>query len=255
MRSEIYRKYCLLFFILSLSGCASAPDTEDLGNGKNIAKQLQELEQMKPGLKRLVAMEGDLKSLIEQLNAMVDTATTVSSDVQSDNTIVATYEQKKIDEKIVQQNSFEPTKAKVKQGITSSVKEQVVTTEETEPQNIRQPEPVVAELHNQQQEALTAPVYTAEPQYGAQLASLTNPSQLESTWEKFRRKHVVLDDAGVVFEKTTNTRGDYYRVKAGPYQTRIEAKKICSALKSQGQDCIVTEIKNEMVYMLASLTK
>lgn len=253
MRLEIYLKSCMVLFAVVLSGCSSTPNKDLSSENQKIAKQLQELEQMKPGLKRLVAMESDLKSLIGQLNALVDTTSSDGS-AQSDNTIVATYEQPQIRETIVQQNTFERSEAaQVNKTSSEPVKE--VQTKVAEVQSADEQDSDVIKASTKQQDALVAPVYKTELKYGAQLASLTNPSQLETTWEKFRSKHEVLDDAGVVFEKTTNARGDYYRVKAGPYQTREEAKRICSTLKSQGQDCIVTEIKNEMLYMLASLAK
>lgn len=82
---------------------------------------------------------------------------------------------------------------------------------------------------------------TAVGNYRIQLASLKTEADARKTWKRLSGKYKdILGPLAFHLEKIDlGTKGVYYRVQAGPFTAKADAKDICTKLKAEGQQCLV----------------
>ena len=92
------------------------------------------------------------------------------------------------------------------------------------------------------QMATKKPVKRSGPQPAVHLASYRSAKQAESGWLQIKRAHGKVLGAldHEVSKVRLGSKGTYYRLKAGPLPSVIQAKSLCSQLKKRRQFCDTT---------------
>ena len=87
----------------------------------------------------------------------------------------------------------------------------------------------------------TSQMRTMAGVYRVQVASLKSQNQAEVAWkEQVARHPELLSKLSLTVQRAVLAdKGTYYRVQAGPFDSRDAADSLCRKLKSRGQDCIV----------------
>ncbi|WDE05219.1 SPOR domain-containing protein [Thalassomonas viridans] len=221
--------------LTGLSGCTMMQDEPEAAPLENAGPQrvqqpaaatipkfeehLHEWQDIKPGIERLVAIEGELTELIDQLNTIISENETAkqqaAAQTQRQDTVAAA-----------------PAPA-----VNAQPRPQVTKTAEPTPaaKPTAKPasEPVV-------QTTGTGPAYTL------QLYSLSNQQQVRPTWYRLQHKHpAILGKLKAIFEKISIKQNTFYRVKAGKFSDSFQADEVCSRLKALGTQCIPTEYKGQ----------
>ena len=176
-----------------------------------LEKHLSEWQELKPGVKRLVAIEAELVQLIDQLNQMVnDNSEAVEV---SDNS--ETLE--------VNNNKKPPSMAK-----------------EVE---INRPAAIVpnkTKLEKSQPEKNSS-IVPETATYALQLASVSNKDSLTQAWLKIKPKAPQLFYNLKPSYEQVNVKGKiYFRLKIGSFGTLAKANKFCDQLMLQGVKCFST---------------
>lgn len=227
----------ILFFIGTTSGvtgCSAFTDTQAQVTPKSVnssqapaatipkfEEHLHEWQDIKPGLERLVAIEGELTELIAQLNEIV-----------KDN---ETEQPPLPDKKIAEQQSVQVAAAPVVAELPAL-------------ENNIKTQPPVATKKMAKKAAIDKAVISkvGTPFYALQLYSLSNRQQVKATWFKLQHKHPgILGKLDAIYEKVTIKNNLFYRVKAGKYSASDKADDVCSQLKAMGTQCIPTEFKGK----------
>ncbi len=76
-----------------------------------------------------------------------------------------------------------------------------------------------------------------------QLISIRSQDRARPAWTKLQKAHpALLGNRELSIQKADlGDRGVYYRVRAGFFAERASARDLCNALKTRGQDCLVTK--------------
>lgn len=206
--------------IFTLMACQSAPsphpddtnaEQEQLKAELAILKQKQqkydavvdEWQNMREGLQRLLVVEEELGLLIEQLDKMA-----MSED-----------------------NQAAKPRSEPAQAAAQKASEQQTPQSESVESSSAIPDAEKFRLESD----LT-------PQYALQLTAVTSPSRLKTLWQDLRNKHpVLLAELPANYEHVKIKNTDYYRLKVGAFTTEQAATKHCTALKAQGLSCIVNQ--------------
>ena len=231
-------RVCLLTAGLLLGGCSS---TDTLYTGlptaeekpATIEDQLSELkkrmdvhdqewQKLKPGIERLLQLEGDLKNLTLQLDQIARAATAAQPSATSQSAAPA------------------------------PVTTQPPAPRQTAPQPEPQPEP---------QAAAPAPQPVAAPsttgRYALHIASFRDPATVEPGWQQLQARYPALlqqRQARVQSIDLGSKRGTYYRLKVGPFADKASAGGLCNKLKTLGNDCVLTTFQGQPLGQAANAT-
>jgi len=79
------------------------------------------------------------------------------------------------------------------------------------------------------------------PAFALQVASVTQPAQLNKKMIELKKKHPTLFSGNIIanVEKVDIQGLTFYRLKVGAYKSKSNASAACTKLKSQQVDCIV----------------
>ncbi len=73
-----------------------------------------------------------------------------------------------------------------------------------------------------------------------QLGAYPERERTESMWERiYSANEDILRGRALVVQSTISGGRRFFRLRAGPFEDRIEAQNVCRALQSRGQDCLV----------------
>ena len=73
-----------------------------------------------------------------------------------------------------------------------------------------------------------------------QLGAYPNRALTKSEWTRiYRANEDVLSGRALVVQSTISGGRRFFRLRAGPFNDRIEAQNVCRALQARGQDCLV----------------
>ena len=73
-----------------------------------------------------------------------------------------------------------------------------------------------------------------------QLGAYPDREQTEAMWSRIYRANAdILRGRALVIQSTISGGRRFFRLRAGPFDDRIEAQNVCRALQSRGQDCLV----------------
>jgi len=151
-------------------------------SNEKMEKHLQEWQDMKPSIARLVTLEAEVKELTKQL-------------------------------KNINANSRLNT-----QVMQSSINN-------------------VSGLAKQQKSFVNS-----ENRYAIQLFSLTEKNIMRSTWNKLSTKHPnILGTLSPIYEEVSMQGKTFYRVKAGSFETKSAAMKLCGSLRNANTNCFLAK--------------
>lgn len=215
-------------------GCAShTPQPTATSNTKEIEAELAEWRKLKPGVQRLVAIEGELKGLLATLETLTENEPTSQ---------LATAESgHNVETQVLTPVNFDEKPL-------PAVKQYPVESETVAAAEIVASEPGVDETTQTAQNEQTenkADVRALQPaltsqSFSLQLASVTKEDAVSTTWQQLKKRHPdVLDRLDMHSEQVLVANRTYYRVKAGHFETYNEAKQSCKQLQSSGASCIV----------------
>jgi len=224
----------LVALVITLAGCSSSPEPKQSAANAEMQAELNEWKRMKPGVQRLVAIETELKVLLQTLETaaleptdQLQTADT-GPNVQTAVIERVEFDDKKLTPQPVNANSLGSSASYSsaplpKSAVQSGDKTNLVATASIEP------EPVAAQ--NQ-----------SPTNFSLQLASVTEPTAVESTWQRLQKRYPdVLSDLDLHSEEVIVSNRTYFRVKAGSFDSYDEAKRQCSQLRKSGASCIVNK--------------
>jgi hypothetical protein len=174
----------------------------------NYPQHLQEWQTLKPSIERLVAIEGELKMMLEQLSEIID----IQNSTVETGSIIGSVG-----------NEPQP------QHVTSTEEIQPAVVAPTkQPQDIRQDTTT-----NKTQKQ-------SSKNYAIQLFSLKDKYGLKSNLDALVDKHPdVLATLVPIVEEMSVGNTLYYRMKVGNYDTQREANKVCARLQSLRTSCMV----------------
>lgn len=73
-----------------------------------------------------------------------------------------------------------------------------------------------------------------------QLGAYPEREQTERMWQRiYRANEDILRGRALVIQSTISGGRRFFRLRAGPFESRIEAQNVCRALQARGQDCLV----------------
>ncbi|MFT6991429.1 MAG: hypothetical protein ACJASL_003416, partial [Paraglaciecola sp.] len=77
------------------------------------------------------------------------------------------------------------------------------------------------------------PLNNSENMYAIQLFSLTDKKIMRRTWNNLSTKHpIILGQLSPIYEEVSMQGKTFYRVKAGSFETKSAAMKLCGSLKN-----------------------
>ena len=223
-------RVCLLTAGLLLGGCSSTdtlytglPNMED--KPATVEEQLSELkkrmdvhdqewQQLKPGIERLLQLEGDLKNLTLQLDQIARAATSAQPQVAT--------------APAPQPETTPAPRPPVNQPASQQAQ---ATPQATQPPTSPQPAP----------QPVAAPSTTGR--YALHIASFRDPATVEPGWQQLQTRYPALlqqRQARVQSIDLGSKRGTYYRLKVGPFEDKASAGGLCNKLKTLGNDCVLT---------------
>jgi len=219
----------LLIAASALAACASQPT--QTASSKEMQAELAEWKKLKPGVQRLVAIESELKVLLQTLETAaldpsmeLETAAT-SSNVQSNVLTPVSFDDKKltvVSPDVAVNNTQQQT---VLPNLAAS----------TESNQVEQTEPPV-----QPASEPSAAVIKEQKRFSLQLASVTKAGDLEATWQTLQKRYpATLAELDFHSEEVVVSNRTYYRVKAGAFDSYSEAQELCTKLRKSGASCIV----------------
>jgi hypothetical protein len=86
------------------------------------------------------------------------------------------------------------------------------------------------------------PSINSENMYAIQLFSLTDKKIMRRTWNKLSTKHpIILGQLSPIYEEVSMQGKTFYRVKAGLFETKRAAMKLCGSLKNANTNCFLAK--------------
>jgi len=226
--------------LLCLAGCQSSPQPKNAtanADPQSIAAKQKEYDQLleewktlKPGLSRLLAIEGELNLLLGQLEQL-------SSSLEENQSPTAIA------------YSASPIVAPAPAAVPLPADAELVTA----PIALNTLNEPVADTYTEEQEVTEEETVTASnANFALQVASITDMRRLPQIWQEMMDKNSeVLANLEPNFQKTNVRNTDYYRLKLGAFSTQQEAARKCSELKMAGVSCIVSEYTSSNFAQLA----
>jgi cell division protein FtsN len=226
--------------LLCLAGCQSNPQPKSAGanaDAQSIAAKQKEYDQLleewktlKPGLSRLLAIEGELNLLLGQLEQLS------SSLEESQSPTAIAY-------------SASPNVAPTPAAMPLPADAELVTAP-ISADTLNEP---VADTYTEEQEvAEEEPVTASNAHFALQVASITDMRRLPQIWQEMMDKNsLLLANLEPNFQKTNVRNTDYYRLKLGGFSTKQEASMKCNELKAAGVSCIVADYTSSNFAQLA----
>jgi cell division septation protein DedD len=89
----------------------------------------------------------------------------------------------------------------------------------------------------------TVPVAVRPMDYRVQIGSLPSLAEAQAEWHRLQQKlpDLLGKRSGNVDDVTISGIGTRYRLTTGPFIDRHAAKEFCAALKSAGQNCLISQ--------------
>ncbi|WP_067214807.1 SPOR domain-containing protein [Marinomonas gallaica] len=220
-----------------LAGCTLTP--EKTGTMSNVElqealqKQQQEWQDMKPQLQRVLALESDLKLLVETLDTVPESSESLTQELAPKA-------------EAAQQANQAPVMPSAALADINAPKEEALVNASTSSRNekpFRQAPP---------SNAVTAEFYDGSetksdvPYYGVQLAAYASEKQAIQGWRSITQKYAeeFADTAPLINQHKIDGK-TYHQLIVGPFLKKAYSVDFCNMLKQMQQDCLVTRYKGE----------
>jgi hypothetical protein len=278
MKLIISHAFSLVFLtlaLLSVTACQSSPQKHQAKLGDSTAEDaaalaakqkeydqlLAEWKTLKPGLQRLLSIEGELNLLIGQLDEL--SASLSASQTSSPTLAIDAHNGPAPDPVAGTASNTKYIVAPTTTAITTpSAPPRAIPAVKPEKETPRFAEKIIPATFPQTVQA--APQETAQnlaqennqadANYALQLASITELRGLPKVWNQMLNKNpTLLANLEPNFQKTNVKNTDYYRLKVGGFSTQSEASQKCSDLKAVGVACLVVNYTSSNFEQLTSL--
>lgn len=253
--NHAFATIAFLSALLSLIGCQSNPQPKSAVANADLqtiaAKQkeydqlLEEWKTLKPGLSRLLSIEGELNLLLGQLEQL----STSLEESQEPTAIASGYSQRAAPEQQPEQQSEQqPELQPTPQAVPLPANAELVTA----PIAMEPSQPVADTYTDDQDFVERETVPASDANFALQVASITDMRRLPQIWQEMMDKNsMLLANLEPNFQKTNVRNTDYYRLKLGGFSTQQEASRKCTELKTAGMSCIVTDYTRSNFAQLA----
>jgi cell division protein FtsN len=183
-----------------------------LKNQKDNNESIQQWRRSQAGVVRLLAIETELKMLIEQLNELADESQFVES--KSDN-------------------------SSEKQIAVEQVKtEMLVINSETQGNDSSSYSTKLEENNS-----LTGLI-------AIQLSAMSNNEAISRQWQRLVKAYpAILGDLSPTSELVERSKGAIYRLKVGPFDNKSQAMSRCNKLRTVNVSCVTTQYFESAVYL------
>ena len=143
-------------------------------------------------------------------------------------------------------NPPEPPAVEERPATTAAAPEELQQTESSEAPAAPSRKPETEAAAASQQLAKATPPTATEPVgvgFTVQLASLKSREAAESAWSRIRdaQSPILGDRSANIVRVDLGARGVFYRLQAGPFESRAAAAEACDQLKTRQQDCLVVQ--------------
>lgn len=179
---------------------------------------IQQWRESQAGVKRLLAIESDLKVLIDQLSGLVDEGS--PSEEQTSTS----------------------SKIPIKKSETSRTKMAIPATDgDNKNKNFVQPFAKTKLDKNIKLAGLIA----------LQLSAMKDPESITKLWQKLvKMQPTLLGTLSPATEAVERSNGTIYRLKAGPFDNKKDANMHCNKLQQVNVSCMVTQYAGSAKYLL-----
>ena len=229
-----------------LTGCSilsneqtDAPSNAELQAQLN--QQQQEWQAMKPQLQRILALESDLKLLVEAL----DTVPESSEEITQELTPAAT--QGSADSSVAIKPSaamanMESTSSSDSHSASDAQKSSTSTQEDPGRAQFYQPQP----SRSATSPATAAKTQTDDAYFGVQLAAYASKQQALQGWQTMSERYAqeFADIAPRIYQTTIQGK-QYHKLIVGPFVEKPIAANFCNMLKQMQEECLVTRYQGE----------
>jgi hypothetical protein len=172
---------------------------------------LEEWRKMKPSIKRLVAIESELKELIGELNTMTQQQSQLPVETQPESIQTTKLQQEDMENIAVVASPVKPLMSAVKDTSSEPPKE-----------------------------------ISIEKMHAIQLGSMTDKSSIKTTWVALTKVHSnLLSGLTPVYEEAVLRGKTFYRLKAGGFETEAQAIQLCNKLELLNVSCFSSNYKGE----------
>ena len=244
---------CVAVGMVVLSGCTITKEKNGTMSNAELQAALQtqqqEWEDMKPQLQRILALESDLKLLVETLDSVPESSASLTAEMtpgaedeqqSGQATIMPSAAIADIDKESKDESSSFP--------VSDSTERPENPFSQTPPSNA-----VTAEFQassrnaaksERQSEAKGAKSMT--PYYGVQLAAYRSEKQAIQGWQSITQNYAeeFADTAPLINRHQVNGK-TYYQLIVGPFLKKAYSTDFCNMLKQMQQDCLVTQYKGD----------
>jgi cell division protein FtsN len=219
--------------LLCLTGCQSNPQPKSASANADLqsiaAKQkeydqlLEEWKTLKPGLTRLLSIEGELNLLLGQLEQLSS-----SLEASQGSTAIA--------------SGYSTNVAPTTSHIPAPKAKPLPANAELVTAPISTFAPIADTYTSEKEEVAEESTVPSDAHFALQVASITDIRRLPVLWQEMMDKNrSLLSSLEPNFQKTNVNNTNYYRLKLGGFGTKQEASRKCNELQSVGVSCIVTD--------------
>lgn len=229
---------------LMLSGCSlmSQDEQTDVMTNEQLQRSLeqqqQEWEDMKPQLQRILALESDLKLLVEALDTVPESSESLTEELapeagsaSEDN---GSGPQIKPSSELANINQADMNEGGADQADSAATK---VTPPDAGQAQFYEEPPAPTDNTAAKQ---------SDNYYGVQLAAYKSHAQAVQGWQTMTRNYAqeFADIAPLIY--TTKISGTtYHKLIVGPFVKKPFAANFCNMLKQMQEDCMVTRYQGE----------
>ena len=238
--------------MIVLSGCTITKEKNGTMSNAELQAALQtqqqEWEDMKPQLQRILALESDLKLLVETLDSVPESSASLTAEMtpeaesaqqDSQAPILPSAALADIDKESKDESPSFP--------VSDSTERPENPFSQTPPSNA-----VTAEFqalsptvkNERQSEVKGAKSMT--PYYGVQLAAYRSEKQAIQGWQSITQSYAeeFADTAPLINRHQVNGK-TYYQLIVGPFLKKAYSTDFCNKLKQMQLDCLVTHYKGD----------
>lgn len=224
-----------------LAGCATKKDdSTSMTNAQlqsALQAQQQEWENIKPQLERVLALESDIKLLVEKQNAasgstdnMMQADTEGADDAPA--SIDSTSEQTQMGEEESASTMLKKTDGNVE---SEKDRGKIDPFDQAPPKGA-----VTADFYGQEGKNLDYPYF------GVQIAAYASKQLAREGWRKVSRAYPEeFVDTAPLINRSEIKGNTYYQLIVGPFLTKPYGDDFCNMLKQMQQDCLVTRYKGD----------
>ena len=238
--------------MIVLSGCTITKEKNGTMSNAELQgalkSQQQEWEDMKPQLQRILALESDLKLLVETLDSVPESSASLTAEMtpeaepaqqDSQAPILPSAALADIDKESKDESSSFP--------VSDSTERPEKPFSQTPPSNA-----VTAEFQalsptakNERQSEVKGAMSMA-PYYGVQLAAYGSEKQAIQGWQSITQNYAeeFADTAPLINRHQVNGK-TYYQLIVGPFLKKAYSTDFCNKLKQMQLDCLVTHYKGD----------